>query len=124
MRKIDTTEHICKLCGSTQTIGGIRTHLQTKHHGYNTERYVAEFGEFRRKKLDQIKKAESSEIICHECNEKMISHKNLMHHIRIHGMSYEEYFVKNKFHVGSKLITSIGLIISISILAFFNFCLL
>lgn len=97
MRKIDITEHICKLCGSTQTIGGIRTHLQTKHHEYNTERYVHEFGEFRRKKLDQIKKAESSGIICHECNEKMISHKNLMHHIRIHGMSYEEYFVKHKF---------------------------
>lgn len=98
MRKIDTTEHICKLCGSIQTVGGIRTHIQTKHYGYNTERYVSEFGEFRPKKLSQLKKAESSDIICHECNEKMVSHRNLMYHIRrIHNMSHVEYSVKHRF---------------------------
>lgn len=97
MRKIDRTEHICKLCGSVQTVGGIRTHFQSKHPEYNTERYVAEFGEFRPKKLKDIQRSEDG-IECVECGKKLPSHKRLMHHIKTHNMTFEEYHVKHKFN--------------------------
>jgi hypothetical protein len=97
MRSIDKTEHICKLCGSIQTVGGIRNHIQSKHKGYNTERYVSEFGEFRPKKLNLIQKSSESEFSCDECGKKVVSHKELMHHIRVHNMTFEEYHIKHKF---------------------------
>jgi hypothetical protein len=97
MRKTDTTEHICKLCGSTQTVGGIRTHFQTKHPDYNTERYVQEFGEFRPKKLKDIENSMSGSVICGECGEKLPSHQRLMYHIKKHGLTFEQYHIKYKF---------------------------
>lgn len=97
MRNIDKTEHICKLCGSIQTVGGFRTHLQTKHPDYNTEKYVIEFGEFRPKKLNAIAKNLAGDIVCDECNEKFASHKMLMHHIKKHGLTFEEYHIRHKF---------------------------
>lgn len=97
MRKTDTTEHICKLCGSAQTVGGIRTHFQTKHPEYNTERYVNEFGEFRPKKLKDIEMSTTGGIICNECGEKLPSHQRLMFHIKKHGLTFEQYHVKHKF---------------------------
>lgn len=97
MRKTDTTEHICKLCGSNQTVGGIRTHLQTKHPEYNTERYVQEFGEFRPKQLKDIEKITSGGILCEECKKIFPSHQRLMYHIKKHGLTFEQYHLKHKF---------------------------
>lgn len=98
MRKIDTTEHVCKLCGSIQTVGGIRTHIQTKHPDYNTEKYVAEFGEFRPKKLKDIAESELNHIVCKECNEKFPSYKKLAHHMKKHNLTFDEYHVKHTFN--------------------------
>jgi len=97
MRKVDKTEHICKLCGSPQTVGGLRNHLQSKHKEYNTDRYVDEFGEFRPKKLKQIQRSLDSGISCEECGTKVSSHKELMHHIKTHNMTFEDYHIKYKF---------------------------
>ncbi len=97
MRSIDKTEHICKLCGSIQTVGGIRNHIQSKHKDYNTERYVTEFGEFRAKKIKHIQKISESEVVCDECGITLSSHKELMHHIRTHNMTFQEYHIKHKF---------------------------
>lgn len=98
MRKIDTTEHACKLCGSIQTVGGIRTHIQTKHPEYNTEKYVAEFGEFRPKKLKDIAESVLSNIMCRECGEKFPSYKKLAHHIKKHNLTFDTYHVKHTFN--------------------------
>lgn len=97
MRKIDTTPHTCKLCNSFQTVGGFRTHLQTKHQGYNTELYVKEFGEFRPKKIKELQKALHENIICKECNLVFHSHKKLMHHLKVHNINFEEYHIKHTF---------------------------
>jgi len=97
MRSIDKTEHICKLCGSIQTVGGIRNHIQSKHKDYNTDRYVSEFGEFRPKKINQSQRSMDSNISCDECGMNVVSHKALMHHIQSHNMTFEEYHIKHKF---------------------------
>lgn len=97
-RNIDKTPIICKLCGTTFTVGGFRTHLQNKHKEYNTDRYVSEFGEFRRKVIQEKNLDSVGGFECLECGIKLKSHKKLMHHISIHNMTYEDYHIKHKFN--------------------------
>lgn len=62
------------------------------------EKYVAEFGEFRKKKLLQQKKAAKSDIKCKICNENMMTHNHLMYHIRVvHKVYWEDYIIKYIF---------------------------
>jgi|688.fasta_scaffold05388_20 hypothetical protein len=96
-RVVDKTPIICKICYRHLNVGGFRTHLQMKHPDYDTDRYVSEFGEFRPKKLKHIENTNKSDIVCEECNKKMATHKELMHHIRVHNMNYEQYHIKYKF---------------------------
>jgi len=87
---------ICKICNSNETIRSFAGHLRWVHPGYNTEKYIKEFGEFRPKSIKQEKIKEVSSIKCELCGEKMMHNRQLMHHItkKHKDISKEEYLVK------------------------------
>lgn len=97
MRKLDNTKVVCKICKYVGTVYSFRSHLRS-HSGYNTERYVEEFGEFRPKKLNELKLDSTGDNSCGECGAKFKSHKKLMHHISRHDMTYIDYHVKHTFN--------------------------
>lgn len=114
MRTLDNTKVVCKICKYTGTVYSFRSHLRM-HAGYNTEKYVEEFGEFRPKKINEAKSDLDGGVVCKECNVKFKSHKKLMHHIKTHDMTYIDYHVKHTFN-GSHPVCKCGCGESVKIL--------
>lgn len=98
MRTKDNTLITCKLCEDTVQASGMGSHLYHKHDKTTSEEYVNKFGEFRRKYLNERKRKEVSGIYCQICNESMMSHKHLLHHIHTHSITWQEYFIKYFFY--------------------------
>lgn len=90
----------CRICDSDETIRSFASHLRWKHPELKTEDYVKIYGEFRPKQIKKIIEQNQSDIKCEICNKKLISHKNLIHHLNIHinEISWEEYFIKYFFN--------------------------
>jgi hypothetical protein len=96
-RQKDLNEVSCKLCGQVVTAAGLPSHLRHIHQT-NSQEYVDRFGEYRQKYLKQEQRLSESQITCHICNSKMISHKQLIHHIQaFHKINWKDYFVKYFF---------------------------
>jgi hypothetical protein len=96
-RQKDTTPVECKLCIAVVPASGMPSHLFHKHNKLSSEQYVDQFGEFRQKYLVSNLKKEGSEVHCEICNEKMISHKQLLHHLHTHKINWQDYYVKHYF---------------------------
>ena len=77
----------CKICNSEETVRSFAMHLRWKHPEIKTEEYVEKYGEFRPKNKIILGRKQDSDVECKICNEKLISHKNLIHHIRKHNIS-------------------------------------
>lgn len=93
-KKVDKTPIECKLCNNIYTVAGLRSHIKSKHLEYDTEKYVKEFGEFRVKQLRELELKKESNFKCAICNDKMVSNKQLMHHLKEHNITWEDYIVK------------------------------
>lgn len=93
-RSVDKSLVRCKLCDEESTVSGLRVHLRFRHPGYNTERYVKEFGEFRPKRVKENKLKDSSTINCKECGESLTTLKHLKHHVKKHKLSWKRYYIK------------------------------
>ena len=77
----------------------MNSHLFHKHNNYGCDRYASEFGEFRQKFLKLQQRLSASNVNCKECNEKVMNHKHLMHHlITNHKMKWQEYYIKHYFN--------------------------
>lgn len=97
-RQKDMTPVECKICKITVSASGMPSHLYRKHDKLSSEKYVEQYGEFRQKYLKHQAKKAISEIKCRVCDEKMISHKQLLHHLHIHEISWQNYYVKYYFN--------------------------
>lgn len=98
MRIKDSTTITCKLCEEVLQASGMGSHLYHKHDKLTSDEYVKRFGEFRRKYLNILTRKSKSSISCKICNEPMMSHKHLLHHIHNHDIPWQEYFVKYFFN--------------------------
>lgn len=98
MRNKDNRIVVCKLCSIEVPASGMGSHLYHKHNKLSSNEYVEKFGEFRRSKINLNERKNRSNISCQICNQSVVSHKGLMHHISIqHEISWEDYFVKYFF---------------------------
>jgi G:T-mismatch repair DNA endonuclease (very short patch repair protein) len=97
-REKDSTPITCKICKISLTASGMGSHLYHKHDKMSSEEYSKTFGEFRKKHLTAQKLREGSGIECEICKESQISHKQLLHHIHTHGISWQDYFIKYFFN--------------------------
>ncbi len=86
----------CKICNSDETPRTMALHLKWVHNS-NTEEYVKLHGEFRPKKLENLKKQTQSNIHCNLCGEKMNSNQHLMYHLsKFHPqINKSEYIIEN-----------------------------
>jgi len=93
---IEGETHQCKICGSLETIRSMAMHLKWVH-SLKTDEYVEKYGEFRPKKLTQLKKKEISKLKCMECGEKLNSNQHLMYHLSISHpeITQSEYILKH-----------------------------
>lgn len=98
VRKKDLTLVECKLCKSTIPASGMPSHLFHKHSKLSSNDYVEQFGEFRQKYLKLDLRKTASELQCLICNEKMISHKQLLHHLHTHEKSWQDYYIQYYFN--------------------------
>lgn len=97
-RQKDTTPVECKLCTAVVPASGMPSHLFHKHDKLSSEEYVQQFGEFRQKYLKLDVKRTASEVYCQICSEKMISHKQLLHHLHTHEVNWQDYYIKYYFN--------------------------
>lgn len=97
-RKKDKRPVTCQICQETLTATGLPSHLYRKHDKLSSKEYVKKFGEFRQKYLELEKRKEESETFCKICNESLVSHKQLLLHIKDHGISWKDYFIKYFFN--------------------------
>jgi very-short-patch-repair endonuclease len=93
----DMTPHICQICKTELPAAGFPSHLTRKHGGLTCNQYAEQYGEFRKKYLQQAAKQKQASVTCKECNTQMVSHKQLIHHINKHHTGWEEYFIKHFF---------------------------
>lgn len=75
------------------------SHLYHKHNGLSSDKYAKKYGEFRKSRLKKLKRKKKSDIKCQECNKKMLSHKQLIHHINKEHkkLGWKKYFIKHFF---------------------------
>jgi len=97
-RQKDITPHRCKECGEELTAAGMPSHLYRKHNGLSSVEYVKKYGEFRKKFLFEKHRKSTAGIKCKECEEDLISHKQLIHHINREHSGWESYFIKHFFN--------------------------
>jgi hypothetical protein len=97
--KLSTPEHVCKICGSHETIRSMAMHLKFAHKT-TTEEYVENHGEFRPKQLEQQIKKQKSNISCKICGEPVNSNQHLMHHLNKfhHDITQHEYIIKYMYN--------------------------
>jgi transcription elongation factor Elf1 len=86
----------CKICNSDETVRTMALHLKWVHNS-NTDEYIKKYGEFRPKKLENIKKQTISNIKCKLCDEKLNSNQHLMYHLsKFHPeVNKSDYIIKN-----------------------------
>lgn len=96
-RQKDTTPIECKLCNVVIPASGMPSHLQHKHDKLSSQDYVKQFGEFRQKYIKAKTRQERSTVECQICNQKMVSHKQLLHHLHTHQITWQDYYVKYYF---------------------------
>ena len=97
-RQKDTTPIECKLCSQVIPASGMPSHLLHKHNKITSEKYVKQHGEFRQKYLKLNLKKADSVVTCQICNEKMVSHKQLLHHLHTHNVDWQDYYLKYYFN--------------------------
>lgn len=97
-RQKDTTPIECKLCSLIVPASGMPSHLQHKHNKLSSDEYALKFGEFRQKYLKQQIRKNTSEVICQICNSNMVSHKQLLHHLHTHNITWQEYYIQYYFN--------------------------
>lgn len=94
LKIVDNTPIECKICNQMNTIHGLRSHLRHKHNGYNIEKYVLEFSEFRPSEIAWNDLLEKSSIRCLICNEKFVTNTGLSDHVRrVHNITKESYII-------------------------------
>lgn len=100
MRQKDQTMHTCALCSTELRASGMNSHLYHKHDNYGCDRYASEFGEFRQKHKKTNQRLVESTLKCCECNQPVMNHKHLMHHILTshQRMKWEDYYIKHFFN--------------------------
>jgi len=98
MRNKDYTPIECKLCKDTVPACGMGSHLYHKHNKLSSNEYAEKYGEFRKSKLTLNERKEKSQVTCKVCNQKFVSHRSLLTHIRkVHKIKWQDYFIKYFF---------------------------
>lgn len=97
-RKKDNTEVKCQICKAKMKASGMPSHLYRKHDKMSSDQYVEKYGEFRKKYLEIQKRKSNSKVKCKICNQTMLSHKHLLHHLHTHNTRWQDYFVKYFFN--------------------------
>jgi len=94
-KQIDGPNHMCNICGSSETIRSMSMHLKWVHN-ISTEEYVTQHGEFRPKQL-KAKTSQNPKFTCQECGEILSSNRHLMFHInkKHPETTKSEYIIKH-----------------------------
>lgn len=94
----NSPKHKCKICSSQETIRSMAMHLRFAH-SIKTQDYINQYGEFRPKQINQIKKKNKSNIKCGICNKKLNSNQHLMYHITQNhpDITQSEYIIEHMY---------------------------
>lgn len=86
---------ICKICENSIPIVGMQKHLQLQH-SITINEYVIKYGEYRPKEIRRQKLLEEvgDKYKCLSCEERMVSHKQLVQHINSKHESFEKYVIE------------------------------
>lgn len=85
----------CGVCGYETSRMGLMPHVM-QIHKIDLNTYVEKYGEYRRRQLDLLKRAETSGIFCKVCNQNVASERHLCFHLKEkHSLTKKEYVVKH-----------------------------